>query len=446
MKTINISSALLSLCMEIKENYEYFNTKTNEEVRKLNMICFRQSTEIGKYEEGIKTSSTTTETFFKEEIIWYDFKKYVDRISIQMPILKECIDLLEIEYKIDRFQVEKSVSIFIKYLFDSNITLMDDDCVIKCIELFVNDIKGCPFDWNCKIWINGLWVKKSEYRINENLLIRRPSNSDLIFENQYLYLNDDLEAKNCSAIIEYKLFDKYIKEVCSFKRKLCIVLQLFRTASVNSLKLEYTPSSILSHTNTPIGAKNIFPIYKYELNDENYSRLNIFLEVFLDLIPEEDLMNVSPINIALERYLNALYVCDLHNRITITISALEALFLKGSERMELSHKLSQRISFLLGLYKFPPLEVYSKIKKAYDIRSTYIHGSIIKNKENEMKNNTNMSDEIINYTRICLQIFLLVSNSKKKDNFIDEIDNSILDYNIASEFCRFIKEINHIEV
>jgi hypothetical protein len=50
--------------------------------------------------------------------------------------------------------------------------------------------------------------------------------------------------------------------------------------------------------------------------------------------------------------------------------------------MELSHRFSQRTALLLRLFRlfrFNALEVYEEVIQLYEIRSTFIHSSLIKN-------------------------------------------------------------------
>jgi hypothetical protein len=56
--------------------------------------------------------------------------------------------------------------------------------------------------------------------------------------------------------------------------------------------------------------------------------------------------------------------------------ALEALLLKEEERAELAYKLSLRTAALLKFYGFDPIEVYHDVKKSYNIRNKFVHGSV----------------------------------------------------------------------
>ena len=114
----------------------------------------------------------------------------------------------------------------------------------------------------------------------------------------------------------------------------------------------------------------------------------------------------------------------IENRITSAITCFEALYLKGKEREELSHRLCQRAAALLRLMDFTPLEVYNKLNQAYDIRSTFIHGS---QSEFEHQKAQDLCKTVLEYARISLLIFFQLKEAINKEELINKLDNSLLD-------------------
>ena len=90
----------------------------------------------------------------------------------------------------------------------------------------------------------------------------------------------------------------------------------------------------------------------------------------------------NPINIAYNRYKESLTRhISLDEKLTFSIMGLEALFLSGNN--ELSYQLRVKAAKLLGYLNEPPEEVLTNIKKAYNIRSKYLHGSVLRETKNE---------------------------------------------------------------
>jgi hypothetical protein len=133
------------------------------------------------------------------------------------------------------------------------------------------------------------------------------------------------------------------------------------------------------------------------------------------------------LSIAFQRYKDALLQpVTTESQITSLITCLEALYLKADERMELTHRLGQRVSALLRFHGFTPLEVYNDVRQAYDIRSTFIHGSQIEKEKQQSAQE--LCKEIMEYARVSLLIFFQLKDAEK-DKVINRLDNSLLDEN-----------------
>ncbi|MBT9147686.1 MAG: hypothetical protein DDT32_01451 [Syntrophomonadaceae bacterium] len=92
---------------------------------------------------------------------------------------------------------------------------------------------------------------------------------------------------------------------------------------------------------------------------------------------------------------------------------------------------------MLRLFDFRPLEVYNALDQAYDIRSTFIHGSQIKSEEH--KSTTELANRVLEYARISLLIFLQLKSLVDKDNFVSKIDNALLDENAYLKLKELVK-------
>ena len=74
-------------------------------------------------------------------------------------------------------------------------------------------------------------------------------------------------------------------------------------------------------------------------------------------------------------------------------TALECLF--TSSRTELVHKIAERVAILLESESKNKLELYNLIKKAYDIRSTIVHGSTLKGNNEDLTDVSVKIDEVL---------------------------------------------------
>jgi len=144
---------------------------------------------------------------------------------------------------------------------------------------------------------------------------------------------------------------------------------------------------------------------------------------YIDVVKEN-----SFLTIALEYFYEAEKKSVSNNEGFISaIICLEALFNDGS--FDIKYKLALRAAFLLGLSGFDSLEVFEKLKKLYNIRSTLLHGS------GEMKYESDIH-LVSRYCRRALMIFMIllknsgrrnISSRKRKSEILKEIDYAMID-------------------
>ncbi len=233
----------------------------------------------------------------------------------------------------------------------------------------------------------------------------------------------------CSAIIEINRKFKNDSEIDLYIRKLKTTLELFNLGSIQIGKREYTPNSILMTYSIPIDMEDRSH-YKYEVSKTESSVLGKFIDFMYDFLPNSNWQNqendLNSIYLSIERYLESVNKSTTaDSKITTAITALEAILLKGRERAELSHRLSQRISYISRYFSEPTIKIYSKMLRAYEIRSTYIHGSMLP--ISERKDLGEIQDQVMKALRRTLLIFIELSKKTNKDKVISKIDNAIID-------------------
>lgn len=107
--------------------------------------------------------------------------------------------------------------------------------------------------------------------------------------------------------------------------------------------------------------------------------------------------------------------------------ALEALFSKSGEKTEMTYKLSNRISTMLGDNTDSRIKIRKEIRDLYDLRSRIVHGDHIELQQNAFGN-------LIVYTREAIFRFVRLSmNYSSHNEIIDKIDDAMIDNSLCSK-------------
>ena len=181
--------------------------------------------------------------------------------------------------------------------------------------------------------------------------------------------------------------------------------------------------------------------YILEIDKKDINILQKFFRKFFpQIVKARSDSKLSYIDISLQRFADALLRRGSdEQRITYAITSLEALLLGPKEREGLSRRLGQRIAGLLGLLGKNPVEVYTTVLQAYDVRSTFIHGG-------KVEDNISVEvicDEILGITRDCLISFLqLLDHNKEK--IINFLDQAILDEKVKEKLSEVLTNIEII--
>ena len=184
----------------------------------------------------------------------------------------------------------------------------------------------------------------------------------------------------------------------------------------------------------------IFAHYKYGLTAGDTENLTEFIArieplIFSEII-DKSADEADYISIAHDRFCDALFKPVVpENRLATAIMALEALYLKENELSELTERLSQRVALALEPFGYKTLEVYHFVKKSYNIRSRFVHGSKI-----EQKEIGELPEKILDYCRVSIIIFLQLHNELDKEKIINLIGKSLLDDAKKKEFHEIIND------
>jgi hypothetical protein len=188
------------------------------------------------------------------------------------------------------------------------------------------------------------------------------------------------------------------------------------------------------------------PMFKYRIYGEDIPKLGVFIRAVENVLPESCSSfdpNVKPECIPLLRYEDALLKGENPEaRVASAVMCLEALYLRDSEDTELSRRLKQRGATTLAFLGLDSLLVYEKLGDAYEVRSSYVHGSSPRKKiRNKYKGDfRGLAREVLDYARCSLIICLVAQKSLNiaKERLIQLIDNSLLDNKSREELKKII--------
>ncbi len=411
-----------------------------------------------------------------------------------IPQYKELRDESQKRYALTGSEQNYFLSSFVQNVINAALDGLGKTYLENLVLAFIRDLNKEPIKRAVKIWIDGIIIGEDreyetdrDYKISNELRIRTLTPNDTEIERPLdsLYkvpLYDYIELSPVILELNCKLRrDEVHNEVIAL---LCC-LRLFRVGSVFSRKVQTRQKSIVEADGTFL--YNFYfryiPHYNYSIGDNNIPILKKFMRTTKDLLPKalfDSSNKIDPVTISIQRYNEALLKTNeksMENRIASAIMAFEALYLGGSEKLELTHKLSQRASALLNFFNVSPLEVYDTLKLAYDIRSTFVHGSDLRKDTKKKikdrlekkraerlpinlrdmtsmrKNGIKLTHEkilqfyddflktILEYARISILAFLQLEKSGiNKEELIKQIDRSLLDKKSYSDLQNQIKK------
>ncbi|MCD2201869.1 HEPN domain-containing protein [Halobacterium sp. KA-6] len=301
---------------------------------------------------------------------------------------------------------------------------LSDTVKTELISALFNELRNSPTDWKLTIWLLGIGAEFEETKLSDDTVIAQPVKEDLTTEirldtrvsPELTILPRDPPTLKISR--EVTVEDKF-----ELRKEEYVILSLMRLYASGSCKIV----GKLSEPDSPLLASNKdwtdetmdgFSFAKLEEGDDEHIE-NCFSEIEGPF--RENIINSTDTNylsIAYDRYEEGLVnATSTEAVIASSIMCLEALYLKEQENSELSHRLSERVSILLGFLDAPEMEIYQKVKNGYDIRSSYVHGSSVDDEDY-----TELSLQLLNIARKSLVLHLQISTEMDKDKIIGDLD------------------------
>ncbi len=403
-----------------------------------------------EFKDGaIGKQSWTYEYMEKDEWHWRDEFKFLENTVKKLPEYVDSFKLISRTYGMNESQAEFNLSRFAQILSHKSLKEVNHEDIVHLITTFVADLEGSPHQWYVTIWLNGIWTKEPEVTISDGLKLRQPTQADFEIERPFdptpLALDPQPLAGfgQPTAILEMRKRSKGQPELSFDIENLIVTLRLFRVGSVSPLRSFWNSDSVVGFGSFRMGPSLVLiPGDKYQVSESDLDSLVKFLNRVRPLIPQEIIRGgetTDDIVTSIQRFNDAMLKPEPpESRIAFCIMSLEALYLKSGEHAELEHRLSQRVSKMLGIFGHEPMEVYNRMKQSYDIRSKFVHGEPLR-KEDRQYAAENLS-KMLEYGRASIVAYLQLREKTTKEQFLNLIDNSLLSPAAHSKLTERIKE------
>lgn len=438
-------SLLLTLAKMTQKITSEFKEKG--QIRRVKMPYLKEKITRFEYKEGSIALQWSYEQIVKEEWVWEDLVRIIVPEAKKLESFSKSLQQVSKVFKVNVTQAEFWVSRFVDVIAKETLENANEDRIAELTFSFVTDLEGSPRAWTPKLWLKGIWMVDDDVEISESLRFTKPVAADLEREydlRMFPHFYESWPRNDPSAILDASFRAKNQPEVSKEIEKLMLVLRLFRVGSVSNVRTVWKSESILGFMEGMVSVGGLLSeSYKYSLSKADVPKLKEFFEKIIPLIPpnlyDTAVKQVDYSVIAVQRYNDAISKPEIfESRLTFAIMALEALYLKENEREELEHRLSQRLARLLSFCGYEPIEVYNTMKESYGLRSSFVHGSPIP--EEKLKDIAKMGQEVIEYARLSIVLFLLLKQVTEKDKFLSLIDHSLLSENAFDKLEKTLEE------
>lgn len=390
-----------------------------------------------KYDKRITGFSSNHENVTKDMWPWGTGLTAVeDKVKASEPFQAAVKEIAKI-YNLGTNQAESKILTFVTKIAYVCLDEINNGKVIELVTLFLDDLNETPISWRPIVWIDGVWMETDSLKILDHVLLRKPEPTDLEYEfpTGMEFYEREYHRNWPSAILECEYREKFPDSVRKNIDSVICSLRLFRVGSIERLSIQWNASSILMAYGGRVVQSDLVPTpYRYGLTKEDTDSLRDFVTEIEPLVHSEiidkTIEESDYLSIAYDRYCGALLKHAVpESRLATAMMALEALYLKKDEHGELTERLSLRVAIALEPFGYNPPEVYKRVRRAYGIRSDYVHGSKV-----EQKDIANRAETILDYCRISILIFLQMRRELDKEKMIKLLSESILDSDKKKEY------------
>jgi len=317
----------------------------------------------------------------------------------------------------------------------------------ELIDIFLDETERGVTKCRILAWLHNIHLETAEVELDEGVILRVPTKDDFEAEiplhSPYEYPQPDI-TPNAVLEIEKKIAPKLRGPAIALGIDPAIVrhyitaLQLYKRCSIYTYYIRVEPRGIIyvgGHYK-PLQLLQA-STFKCTFTSDEVNKVRAFINKILPRLPLDEMGNPLLnhfLGIALTRYQDALLKTEpLSNKLAYAVFGLEALYLGKEEFGELNHRLAQRVAkvmYFLGKAE-DSVSVYRDVKKAYSVRSRFVHGGFEELKDRELL------DKITEYLRLSILAFMFTRDKKQ---LLDLIDRSMLTEKANEELKSFLAE------
>lgn len=408
-----------------------------------NVLYFKRTIQNFKYDDsGVHYSGYNVKRYFKKLDI--NLKAYVNQEITKTIQYKKSISQICKIYGLTLTQckdfVFRLIYVVLYDIINQKSNFKSDFSIY--VENFIKDLDQEEIEYTTKAYIKGITLQTKLVHLDENTLIRQVERTDLEFDHEAELSSPQIIHVNTpSAVLELitriksgQLFDPF-----PALHKAVIILSLFDVGGIEFIEYESQTSSFFPNGCLSSRSIRLLKSGQYLLKEGEGDRFINFWSLLKTMeLPMYYLGNQrepNELTIAYDRYSDSLEGGTIEKRISNAVMGLESLFLSGSEQQEMSYRLRLRVGKLLGLLGYNARDVKDRVKDAYEIRSVYVHGSLI-SKKDKLRYKAKYGDlndfmkTIISYLRASIVALLSRPN---KTVLIQTIDDSFLDNESESQ-------------
>ena len=313
----------------------------------------------------------------------------------------------------------------------------------KYIDSFLRDLNGEEQEYSAETKLSGMMLKPKSIKLDSKTKLRKPLRKDFETEVFARFPRDQTHPRTTPTAFLHTRICAKAQSGLDFAVSTALqneidkgigILRLFRVGAVQYLQYTMDTSSIVKPVLGTLTSGTLPGPDKYLITKDDIRPLKKYwTKMAVVKLPASIYTTIQKepdeLSIAYDRYSDSLEGGIMEKRVSNAVMGLEALYLQGGEQQEMSYRLRMRVGKLLSLVGYNPSEIQERMKDAYEVRSKYVHGGLLKSKgsrklEGKYGDINEFTKTIINYLRASIVALL---NRPSKNTIIRRLDESLLD-------------------
>ncbi len=393
-------------------------------------------TKFEERDDGTIEHSAQGEEFLKPD--WFRVARDIYKKVREGDLFRDAVEVISREFGInetdsDDYLEQLTIKVAENILAGKTKTTTDS---AKYVTSFLKDLNGESREYRAEVKLKGLILQPRSIQLDSNVKLRKPSRKDFEKEVPITFPSHGTwPLRDPTAFLHTSVYsDERAMHLQNEIDREIAVLRLFRVGAVQYLQYTADTESIILPGFGTLTSGRLSGSDDYLITKEDVKPLktfwvnmkNVKLPASASASGQEE---PDELSIAYDRYGDSLEAHILEKRISSAVMGLEALYLSPSERQELTFKLSMRVGKLLSQIGYSAEKVRKELTHAYDIRSTYVHGKTLTQKqknrhEKEVGELGKFSKVVMDYLRASIVAWL---ERPSKTSLIQKIDDSFLD-------------------